>query len=628
MPRVPNLPSISPGSSSVFVGDDGTSTGAFSRNSVCADVIESYSGSTLAGSAQSVKAAINGLNSKVSALSTSTTAVPTAAAMTDTSKIYVYTGSETGYTNGNWYYYDGSAWVSGGVFNAAGCDGALSDTSTNAVQNKVVNGAIDDLKSALNDNLITIYSKNRFNINDIEAGYVNQVTGAWASGSSSYSGTPNMIEVTGTPFVVALYRYAGTVNLTFRYAVYDANGDYITGAIVPKEDFTIIDNPTDTNQKCGYLLFNNPNIKYIRFSMSRGYFSSLPVQIEAGQTPTAYTKFDGDITTANGVQIINRSVIGKEGLTFHVSSVQQNATVKIGIENSIKKNKVYHLHTLINSGFSSLLFGHGKDAYSLYFRVDATNITFLTNGTAGTALAHGLTLDTYIDFMLVVGERNTGTVILNTLGGTYSRTVQIVQGYKGDVFIQPENCTLGETYMTFSSADFRQPFWFFGDSYFTHTSNARWTYWLLEWGFGRCLLNGFPGANSDEALPQVKSYMGMWGIPKYVVWCLGMNDPDSGAVNATWLECVTELISNCQKNGVEPILATIPNVPSLDHTYKNAWVKASGYRYIDFAKAVGAEQAGSSWYTGALSNDNTHPSEIGARLLCQQALLDVPELTQ
>ena len=38
--------------------------------------------------------------------------------MTDTDKIYVYVGSETGYINGNWYYYDGTAWVSGGVYNA------------------------------------------------------------------------------------------------------------------------------------------------------------------------------------------------------------------------------------------------------------------------------------------------------------------------------------------------------------------------------------------------------------------------------------------------------------------------------------------------------------------------------
>lgn len=42
----------------------------------------------------------------------------TVATMTDTSKVYVYTGNETGYTNGNWYYYDGTAWVSGGVYNS------------------------------------------------------------------------------------------------------------------------------------------------------------------------------------------------------------------------------------------------------------------------------------------------------------------------------------------------------------------------------------------------------------------------------------------------------------------------------------------------------------------------------
>lgn len=36
--------------------------------------------------------------------------------MTDTTKVYVYTGTETGYVNGNWYYWDGSAWVSGGVY--------------------------------------------------------------------------------------------------------------------------------------------------------------------------------------------------------------------------------------------------------------------------------------------------------------------------------------------------------------------------------------------------------------------------------------------------------------------------------------------------------------------------------
>lgn len=42
----------------------------------------------------------------------------TAAEMTETDRVYVYVGSESGYVNGNWYYYDGSAWVSGGQYNS------------------------------------------------------------------------------------------------------------------------------------------------------------------------------------------------------------------------------------------------------------------------------------------------------------------------------------------------------------------------------------------------------------------------------------------------------------------------------------------------------------------------------
>lgn len=71
----------------------------------------------------------------------------TAAGMTDTSKVYVYTGSETGYENGHWYYYDGSAWQDGGVYNssAINVDDELSNVSENPVQNKVITGAIEAL---------------------------------------------------------------------------------------------------------------------------------------------------------------------------------------------------------------------------------------------------------------------------------------------------------------------------------------------------------------------------------------------------------------------------------------------------------------------------------------------------
>lgn len=40
--------------------------------------------------------------------------------MTDKTRVYVYTGSESGYTSGNWYYWNGTAWTSGGVYNSQG----------------------------------------------------------------------------------------------------------------------------------------------------------------------------------------------------------------------------------------------------------------------------------------------------------------------------------------------------------------------------------------------------------------------------------------------------------------------------------------------------------------------------
>jgi len=56
--------------------------------------------------------------------------------MTEHNKIYVYTGSEPNYTAGNWYYYDGTAWTSGGTYG-----GAVTDTTLS------VSGAAADAKA-------------------------------------------------------------------------------------------------------------------------------------------------------------------------------------------------------------------------------------------------------------------------------------------------------------------------------------------------------------------------------------------------------------------------------------------------------------------------------------------------
>lgn len=60
-----------------------------------------------------------GLKTKLGAMFAGPLVANTAAAMTDTTRIYVYTGNETGYNTGHWYYYDGDSWEDGGVYQAA-----------------------------------------------------------------------------------------------------------------------------------------------------------------------------------------------------------------------------------------------------------------------------------------------------------------------------------------------------------------------------------------------------------------------------------------------------------------------------------------------------------------------------
>jgi hypothetical protein len=80
----------------------------------------------------------------------------TAAAMTDQSRVYVYTGSETGYTAGHWYYHNGTSWTDGGVYNAVAVD---TDT-TLSVSGKAADAKkTGDELSTIKENLTALTTK-------------------------------------------------------------------------------------------------------------------------------------------------------------------------------------------------------------------------------------------------------------------------------------------------------------------------------------------------------------------------------------------------------------------------------------------------------------------------------------
>lgn len=87
------------------------------------------------------------LTNKYKTMFSSPLVASTAADMTDTTKVYVYVGSESGYTAGNWYYYNGTAWTSGGIYNAVAVelDNTLSVTGK-AADAKAVGDAIANIE--------------------------------------------------------------------------------------------------------------------------------------------------------------------------------------------------------------------------------------------------------------------------------------------------------------------------------------------------------------------------------------------------------------------------------------------------------------------------------------------------
>lgn len=77
-------------------------------------------------------------------------AASTVSSMTDRTRIYVYTGDESGYTKGNWYYWNGSSWVSGGVYNSVAVETDKTLTvAGKAADGEVVGQEIGQLKESL-----------------------------------------------------------------------------------------------------------------------------------------------------------------------------------------------------------------------------------------------------------------------------------------------------------------------------------------------------------------------------------------------------------------------------------------------------------------------------------------------
>ena len=238
---------------------------------------------------------------------------------------------------------------------------------------------------------------------------------------------------------------------------------------------------------------------------------------------------------------------------------------------------------------------------------------------------HGIDISGNVTVIIKTGLR-AAVVTIDNGKDIYTSTDFQWFGRNGEIFAKSVGVELKDVKLEWSCDAYKSDVWFFGDSYFDTTTTARWPYYMVEDGYTDVFLNGYPGRKTQAALEDFKKAL-EFAIPKYVVWCLGMNNGDSEkGMNANYKNATNEMLALCKENDITPILCTIPNVPTVINIYKNEWIKTSGYRYVDFAASVGAEEKGSSWTAGMLGGDGVHTAPSGAKAHYDQLKKDIADI--
>ena len=327
----------------------------------------------------------------------------------------------------------------------------------------------------------------------------------------------------------------------------------------------------------------------------------------------------------------------------------------------LQRNSVKHGNHIMFSGkitsFDTITIGHGTMSNNggSWIQIDDTNLYVhyhnLGSGEADgfpKTYAHGLTIKDNIQVEIIKNNTNTAKVVI-TSGGSRYETASEVAWYGSTQFYVSSTSVLTKCSFGWTSKQIYTDVWLFGDSYFSLNDPNRWTTYLFDEGYTNFMLDGKSGEGSAEAFSELTGLLEIY-TPKMIVWCLGMNNPDTDdVVNSTWKSVVDSLMEVCQERNIELVLSTIPTVvggwnPDTQsnnlgiHKYKNAIVRESGYRYIDFDSAVGANENTGEWFNNGETDDmlenygqqagRIHPTSYGAKALYYQAISDCPELTR
>lgn len=471
---------------------------------------------------------------------------------------------------------------------------------------------VSDLKSAINAQSDVIHEitetytpHNLYDYTKVEQNKYLNPNGSM----ENYNGrlVTDYIPATPGKYIVGSY-ISGSNNSVTRQSYsaiccYDENKNVVSGGDYNKSAFLV---PSGV----AYVRITYAGTMLLDTAMVENSDTDMPTTFEYYHEPTKFI--------ADGISVYPP----KMGYMIARGDIASDGSLYLPVQN-VKNDNVLAFTANI-SAFDSIRIGKSQDAI---VTIDSTNITIHSDQGDYTE-AHGLTIENNIQ-ILITNKTDVKADIIRIASNGQSHTVTGAHRFimdEGQPFVTSVGSVLTDAVFAWTSRNINKPIWLFGDSYFSWYA-SRWTYYLAQDGYTKsCMLNGFAGENAPAAMTALRSLLTV-RAPNIVVWCMGMNNADeSNSVNARWKNAYDELVGLSKSYGFELILATIPNTPTVKNSYKNDIVINSGYRYIDFAKAVNIPGT-SNWYSGMLDDDNVHPTAQGAVSLYGQVLADFPEIT-
>lgn len=451
------------------------------------------------------------------------------------------------------------------------------------------------------------------------------------------------VEITWTGY--ARY-YCGDSTVTsstspYQVGFYDASDNFIQALVIGAE-YRAINAETQVT-------LGTP--KYVRFAFKKGYNGKIT---ESASTPVVNHWIATDTVVEDGLvqkigdlndlnteeknslvgainEISNSASTSRGSLSISAPTLASGASLYLSDAPRFIKKNVGVTACMSFASFTRITIGKGYNQYrGRWLVIDSANITpYYYDGTAavaGTSIPHGLTISEYIQVSMFMAGDGKCRISINTLTGTFSTLVDFLYEWNYAPFVfGAQNMT--DVRLNYACADLKSDLWLFGDSYMGIATNriggqlknlGFFNYCINAIAGGRAVDTGTPNKSASEDLTKMLAL----ATPKHIIWSLGMNGGDAN--NIAYLPT---LISLCQSKGIELILYMPPSVPSIDHTQLNNYIASTGLRYINGNEAVGATSSG-VWYTGYLSDDEIHPSALGAMALAMRFIADAPELVQ